>query len=912
MRDSFAQSRQEIASLYESAEKLFQQAEPTATTDSLALQRYLGFVRGWEEGTSSPRLLMDAWLKAGILRQTYGDQEQALAHYQQAISVGQQYALEEPLYFQPYLYAGNALYFLQRMDASVFYLKQAEQILSRFPGQEEAGRLYNSFGAIYFELGNYQQSINYFSKAMDEIRSVAGKSSEAILAFKSNIASALRHLQKYDSAIQIYQSLLPLDYNKDELYINLGTTYLEQQQPDSALFYLSRVNEQATARKVVLYNKLAQAHFLLGNIERARQTLEVALSIEKPVSEASSNDRLGFTYKLYGDILQKEGDYLSALHYYQQAIVQYDANFEEMDIFSNPQTFAGDFTSFTLFDALISKAKCFSFYHQREQDIRYLLAAVDTYESAIRMADYISKVFDNEDARIFLSERAFPAFQQSVNLLIEAYALTGDASLLEKAMGWSEKSKANTLAVSLKESQIKSFSGLPDSLLREERRLKQQLSRLFVRLDNARDEEEVIRLEKQVRDQELALSRLQDRFHEFPEYFRQKFSYDSLNIRFLQSSVLDSKSALLSYFHAGDKLHLFVLTDQTINYRGIELDSQYHQMLDVLESELRTLEPGRAYQGGEAARHLYDLLIGPAEALLKRKESLIIVPHQRLNNIAFEALVDHSGRYLLQQYNLIYQFAATFLQAREVQTTVPEKSLAVAPFTGSVALSGFLPLPSSAHEVESLSGTRLKGQEASKDRFLELTAQADVIHLATHAMAASEEPSRSYVTFYPDSENDSTYKLFAHELYNISLSQTKLAFLSACETSGGKLINSEGIMSLSRAFAYAGCPNLVTSIWEAEDHATAYISRRFYYHLEDGHSFSHSLRQAKLDFLKDPAYAQFHTPAFWANLVFIGMPGEEPAAIPAAVWGIMGLLLLLTALFFLRKFLKKGRGSRVS
>jgi hypothetical protein len=82
--------------------------------------------------------------------------------------------------------------------------------------------------------------------------------------------------------------------------------------------------------------------------------------------------------------------------------------------------------------------------------------------------------------------------------------------------------------------------------------------------------------------------------------------------------------------------------------------------------------------------------------------------------------------------------------------------------------------------------------------------------------------------------------------------------------------------------------------------------------LEGGHSFSHSLRQAKLDFLEDPAYAQFHTPAFWANLVFIGMPGEEPAAIPAAVWGIMGLLLLLTVLFFLRKFLKKGRGSRVS
>ena len=82
-------------------------------------------------------------------------------------------------------------------------------------------------------------------------------------------------------------------------------------------------------------------------------------------------------------------------------------------------------------------------------------------------------------------------------------------------------------------------------------------------------------------------------------------------------------------------------------------------------------------------------------------------------------------------------------------------------------------------------------------------------------------------------------------------------------------------MSLSRAFSFAGCPNLVTSLWKAEDNATAYISTRFYAHLRAGYSFSQALQRAKLDLLQNREYAQFHSPQYWAHLVFIGTPGRS-------------------------------------
>lgn len=869
----------------------------------MALRHYLAFARQWQAQSAAPQLLMDAWHKAAILRQTYGAQEEALHYYQQAIATGQKYQLDEQHFFQPYLYAGNALYFLQRMDSSIYYLKQAEKILNKHPELAEAGRLYNAFGAIYFELGNYQQSVNYFSKAMDEVREVAGESSEAVMAFQSNIASALRHLQAYDSAIHIYRTLLPRAADPNEVYINLGTTYLEQHQADSALYYLLQVDEAGTERRVVLHNKMAQAYYLKGEGAQAIASLEKSLRLQQDEENRATNDRLGFTLRLYGDVLRKNKDYEKALPYYQRAIRAYDANFDNADIYSNPQSFAGDFTSFSLFDALTSKAACFSLWYEQSREARYLQAAIDTYASAIRMSDYVSKVFDNENARIFLSEKAFPAFQHSIRLSVQAYGITKDSRYLENAMRWSEKSKANSLAVSLKENQVKAFSGLPDSLLRKERKLKQELSRLFVKIDNSSSEQERRQLKTAIRDNELALSRLQDLYHDFPEYYRQKFSYDSLDIPFLQANVLDASTALLSYFHSGDSLHLFILTDAQLSHRLLPLDEHYAGMLDTLESELRAFEPGRPYRGKAAARYLYDLLITPAEAAMQGIESLIVVPHQRLNNVPFEVLENASGEYLLNRYEVVYQFAATFLQPRHAQSLDMDSALVVAPFTEQMPapVSGLVHLPSSGIEVQDLRGTRLQGKAASKSRFLELTPAACMIHLATHAVAESEEPSRSYVAFYPHAASDSSYKLFAHELYNVNLSQTRLAFLSACETSEGKLINSEGIMSLSRAFAYAGCANLVTSLWEAEDHATAYISRRFYHHLQKGDSFARSLRRAKLDFLQDPAFAQFHAPQYWSHMVFIGMPGEERPVLLTVAWWLAALLSLSVVFIMFRK-----------
>jgi CHAT domain-containing protein len=127
--------------------------------------------------------------------------------------------------------------------------------------------------------------------------------------------------------------------------------------------------------------------------------------------------------------------------------------------------------------------------------------------------------------------------------------------------------------------------------------------------------------------------------------------------------------------------------------------------------------------------------------------------------------------------------------------------------------------------------------------------------------------------------------------------------LSASETGTGKLVKGEGLMSLSRAFAYAGCPNIITSLWKAEDKTTAFITRRLHHYLEKGFPKDKALQQAKLDMLRsDDTDPRYKTPNYWAHLVFIG--NYEPLQRRNNWWWIA--LTIIVAAIIYRSWMQKS------
>ncbi|MEM1220200.1 MAG: CHAT domain-containing protein, partial [Bacteroidota bacterium] len=137
--------------------------------------------------------------------------------------------------------------------------------------------------------------------------------------------------------------------------------------------------------------------------------------------------------------------------------------------------------------------------------------------------------------------------------------------------------------------------------------------------------------------------------------------------------------------------------------------------------------------------------------------------------------------------------------------------------------------------------------------------------------------------------------------------EADLVVMNACNTGYGKILEGEGVMSLGRAFSYAGCKSVLMSLWLASDASSAQIIQDFYDYSTAGYSKSEALRLAKLDYAQsfDPVAGH---PAFWSHLVLFG---DTSPLFPekANLWLIGGLLAGIMALVGVLIYRRQNRYS---
>ena len=126
----------------------------------------------------------------------------------------------------------------------------------------------------------------------------------------------------------------------------------------------------------------------------------------------------------------------------------------------------------------------------------------------------------------------------------------------------------------------------------------------------------------------------------------------------------------------------------------------------------------------------------------------------------------------------------------------------------------------------------------------------------------------------------------------------KMAVLSACDAGNGTLKSGEGVMSISRALAYAGVQSSVYSLWQVPDKETSEIIVLFYEHLKKGQSKDEALSNAKRIFVKKNPLKQH--PYYWAGFV---VNGNMSPIVSTYNWWMYSLVAssLLMLFFILRK-----------
>ena len=131
-------------------------------------------------------------------------------------------------------------------------------------------------------------------------------------------------------------------------------------------------------------------------------------------------------------------------------------------------------------------------------------------------------------------------------------------------------------------------------------------------------------------------------------------------------------------------------------------------------------------------------------------------------------------------------------------------------------------------------------------------------------------------------------------MYNLGL-DAELAVLSACNTGIGKIRVGEGSASLAHAFAYAGCSDLVMSLWPVQDRTTPVLIKRYYDNMAEGMDRCEALRQAKLHCLEyDELFAH---PYYWSGFIYVGSREELflKKRTGLTLWPLLLLLGLIAA-----------------
>ena len=175
------------------------------------------------------------------------------------------------------------------------------------------------------------------------------------------------------------------------------------------------------------------------------------------------------------------------------------------------------------------------------------------------------------------------------------------------------------------------------------------------------------------------------------------------------------------------------------------------------------------------------------------------------------------------------------------------------------AANALAPLPLSRIEVSELAnmyGVRPWMKEEAEKELL-FSEQYDALHIATHGILFDTDEETSYFDaaclFFSGvdiTENDGMCRgiLTAADVLGIRQRDLKLVTLSACHSGFGNVQYGMGMVGMPLAFKAIGSQNVVVSLWETDDFATAIFMKEFYQCLITM-PISEALRKSK-DYIK--------------------------------------------------------------
>jgi CHAT domain-containing protein/Tfp pilus assembly protein PilF len=759
----------------------------------------------------------------------------------------------------------------------------------------EEGRCLNNVGVYYEKHSNYSNALRYFEKALLILKGEHDSESEAECL--SNMGVTYRELGDYKKAkLYLFQAWETdkIVGNNISLAIdleNIGATCLRQgcltsdrQEYFKAAEHFERClsllrNERNDKLSFYAINNLGLIHLLLGEYEKAQEYFFSALAQSK--GNQYTEERCSILNNI-ANVYLKTGQLKQAISYYLQS--------EALSSHSKYLSMSRE--------SYFGLGQC---YEAQNEMVRALLY----YEKSMETIEKIRGIIAFDIFKIGFARNKLSVYQHVLDILFSLYEAHPTKAILDRMFQLVERAKARAFLESLMDARLDNTGPANNEFNEKKKEISQIISKAFWALAKpglTKDAREQYELKLELAE-ERYLRMISDAKAESHESYPAAVP-EICGIHRAQTQLLDEHTALLEYYVGEKRSYLFVITRNRSELFELPNSQSLQKSLKAYLKMLST-PSGGPFLGIRAAERITRQLAFPLESPgYADIDSLIIVPDGILHYVPYETLrtsMPKGPAFYVEKYDISYCPSASsllVLKQKPFRSKPLKRLLAFgAPDYKPGGHSGedvertpaevwreiythdgfsLPPLPFSKNEVQNVAGNFpsprkdiFLGDEATESAVKRLPLdEYQIIHFACHGFLDENFPLRSALVLSPDGLGEEDGFLQAREVYDLKMN-ADLVVLSACQTAGRSLENSEGILGLPRTFFYAGARSVLSSLWLINDKTTASFMGDFYEFLVQGRGKSNALRMAKIRMLRSP-----HShPSYWGGFVLYGDPG---------------------------------------
>jgi CHAT domain-containing protein/tetratricopeptide (TPR) repeat protein len=873
-------------------------AEPAETHE--------GFTRALERFREAGARAQEGWAlyKLGRLAKDQGDLKAAEAYFRQSAQV---HAELEDLRQEAF-----ALTFLgpvlNKQDRLVEALEVNRRSLQAAEEADDAGLILSALG----NLGNSAQEVGYSLTALDlqRRRETLARSLDDRRAQHEALTQIGKiHLYsgQWEEAIPLFEGALAvarehrLQTEATESLEDLGRAYLDGEEPERALALFEQAldDHRRGSRRLAVartLNNLGRCYRRLGESGKARAAFDEALSI---AVEVGTNPKLtSFIYLNLASLHFDGGDFRAAIEPCERA-------FSILREYESPGFATG---------GLRCLARTYRALGQLDRSIDHVRDAVEIFET-FRSRNAVAKLRADSLADYH------PYYELHADLLVRLEARQPGSGHAARAFEAAERSKARTFLDGLAQAEAEVLRWADPRLLEREAVLQSKMS------DAERD-----LLHARLQDEPPARTRLLDRrlralrdehallmgqvLADSPDWSALLTAGPATLEEIRAELLADGKTQLVSFFVGEEGSYAWVVGPDSVHVeplpaaarieglarRAADLLARSEQPHLRLQAELTVerlaqevwhpliphLTARRIVLAKDGALHLVPFAAFPLPAesgsseqpLTVDRFELVEVPSASAAVVLLRRHVDRPDppRMVAVVADPVFERAdERFRSGTLARTAGPSKTVAPAaagsPDTMKRGSLGPLErLTGSAEEarfLETLVPDLHVATDFAASRDLLLSGELRdfrVLHFSGHGLG-EDGLSGILLSVFDRSGREVDGLVQPYEIQGLGLS-AELVVLSACRTAVGEEVQGEGLLGTSRAFLLSGASQVLASLWDVDDEATAELMKRFHEaYLREGLPPAQALQEAQRSMRSS---SRWRAPHYWAGFVLQG------------------------------------------